>query len=95
MVTRKPLEAPVDAEFITNREPLASLMMVALTPAVLLLILSRMASRVSVDSMVMLTAVVSTLLVKVVPDQEPSSSVSVPDPKVVVGEARTVLDNTD
>ena len=95
VVTLKPLVAPVVAEFITRRAPLASLTMVALTPAVLLLILSRMVSSVSVDSTVMSTDEVAGLFVNVVPDQDPNSMVKVPDPKVLVDDAKTVLETTD
>ncbi len=94
-VTRNPFVSPVLAEFITRRAPLASLMMVAFTPALALLILSRMASRESAASMVTLTAVAPVLPVNAAPDQDPTSNVRVPAPSVLAGEVKTVFDNTD
>ena len=45
--------------------------------------------------MATLTAVAPVLPVKVEPDQEPTSNVSVPEPSVLEGALKTVLDSTD
>ena len=88
-VTRKPFSAPVSLERIDSRAPLASLMMVAVTPAPEALILSRMASRlVSPAPISIVTGVLPVLAVKPVvvgePVQVPISMVIVPSPTAVL-----------
>jgi len=77
-----------------SRAPLASLMMLAVTPAPAALILSRMAVRlVSSGPMVMSTGVPPVLAVKPSgPVQLPSVIVSVPSPSVAALLANAVLE---
>ena len=83
-VVRKALAAPVALERISRREPLASVITSAVTPAPAALILSRTSASVSVAAIATSTAVAPALGVKLVcpAPQVPSSMCSVPPPSV-------------
>ena len=88
---RKAFTAPVVFERISRREPFASVMIIAVTPAPAALILSRTSVSVSVAATVMSTAVAPVFGAKLVwpAPQVPSSMCRVPVPTVVVLDANT------
>src|SRR5574343_1522039 len=91
-VRRKPFSRPVLLERSDRRAPLASLTMVAVTPAPAALILSRILDRlVSPAPMLMVTALLPALPVKVLPLQEPNSIVNDASLRVDEELARAVL----
>ena len=82
-VSLKPLSAPFTADCSDNREPLVSVMMDAVTPALAALILSRTEARLSSPAMMLMTTSDEPAL-GVKPDrsgaQVPTLSVSEPVP---------------
>ena len=90
-VVRKAFAAPVALERSSSREPLASVMISAVTPAPEALTLSRTSASVSVALTVMSTAVAVGLAVKLVwpAPQVPSSMCRLPAPASAVDEAAT------